>query len=54
MAAKKTKYQEFKEGLKQFIYRDNNPISNTLAFVEKYTKVDRGYLAVGTVDELAP
>ena len=46
MAEKKNKYQEMKESVNQFLHSDN-PFANTLGYVEKYTKVDRKYIALG-------
>ena len=43
---KVTKYQELKDTLHKFLHSDN-PIANTLKMAEKYTKVDRKYIALG-------
>ena len=50
---KKNKYQEFKESVHLYLHADN-PFANALGYVEKYTKVDRQYIALGQSPLLKP
>jgi receptor expression-enhancing protein 5/6 len=45
---KKNKYQEFKESVHLYLHADN-PFANALGYVEKYTKVDRQYIALAII-----
>ena len=46
MSGKANKYQELKDSLHKFLHGEN-PVANTMAMAEKYTKVDRKYIAMG-------